>query len=176
MEVWGWSNNLTGWDDSQLNLLLSSWRPSTRKTYKVAWDRWLIWNKIHKLNPFRPSGSILAKFLADLHLKERLSYNTIMLHKSVVSTMCDTELSGHLSSHVLVKHVLKSISLKNPVAHKTAVWNVDVLISFLEKVTIDESNFFQTSRHTALLLLLCSGRRVHDLTLLTVDSEHYVKK
>lgn len=99
-----------------------------------------------------------------------------MLHKSVVSTLCDTELSSHLSSHVLVKHVLKSISLKNPVAHKTAVWNVDVLISFLEKVTIDESNFFETSRHTALLLLSCSGRRVHDLTLLTVDSEHYVKK
>lgn len=175
MEMWGWSTNLTSWDDSQLDLLLSSWRPSTRKTYKAAWNRWLSWAKVHKLNPFSPSGSSLAKFLADLHIKEKFSYNTILLHKSVVATLCNTELSGQLSSHVLVKHVLKSISLKKPVAHKRSVWNIDVLVSFMEKFDVDENNLFQVSRHTAVLLLLCSGRRVHDLTLLSVDEDHYEK-
>lgn len=171
--MWGWTENLTTWDVSQLNLLLSSWRPSTRKTYKVAWDRWLSWSKLQKLNPFSPSGSNLAKFLADLHIKEKLSYSTILLHKSVVSTLCNTELSGHLSSHVLVRHVLKSISLKKPVAHTKSVWNIDVLVSFLERYNIDENSLFQTSRHSAALLLLCSGRRVHDLTLLAIDEDHY---
>lgn len=173
MDMWGWTENLTTWDVSQLNLLLSSWRPSTRKTYKVAWDRWLSWSKLQKLNPFSPSGSNLAKFLADLHIKEKLSYSTILLHKSVVSTLCNTELSGHLSSHVLVRHVLKSISLKKPVAHTKSVWNIDVLVSFLERYNIDENSLFQTSRHSAALLLLCSGRRVHDLTLLAIDEDHY---
>lgn len=175
LEMWGWSENLTSWDDSQLELLLSSWRPSTRKTYKIAWDRWLGWTKIHKLNPFSPSGSNLAKFLADLYIKEKLSYNTILLHKSVVATLCNTELSGHLSSHVLVKHVLKSISLKKPAVHKKMVWNIDILVSFLQNYNIDKNNLFQTSRHCAVLLLLCSGRRVHDLTLLSTDEEHYEK-
>lgn len=172
--MWGWSKNLIGWDDSQLNLLKSSWRPSTRKTYKVAWDRWISWNTKHGLNPFQPSGSTLAKFLADLFLKQNLSYNTILVHKSVVSTLCNTELAGYLSSHVLVKHVLKSIALAKPIQHKTLIWNVDALLSFLEKYKVDETNTFSISRHTAVLLLLCSGRRVHDLTLLDVDEEHFV--
>lgn len=172
LEMWGWSSNLIGWDDSQKELLLSAWRPSTRKTYKVAWNRWLLWCKKHSTDPFVPTGSILAMFLTDLFLKEKLSYNTILLHKAVVSTVCNTEVSGQLSSHVLVKHVLKSIALKNPVSHKTAVWNVDTLITFLKNYRVDLNNSFQVSRHTAMLLLLCSGRRVHDLTLLATDREH----
>ncbi|KOB66159.1 putative reverse transcriptase-7 [Operophtera brumata] len=39
----------------------------------------------------------------------------------------------------------------------------------------DESNLFQVSRHLAILLLLSSGRRVHDLTLLRIDSGFIVQ-
>ncbi|XP_049867094.1 uncharacterized protein LOC126367557 [Pectinophora gossypiella] len=173
--MWGWSRNITDWNEAQLNLLQSSWRSSTRRTYKVAWNRWLSWCELHRLDPFKPTGSILAKFLADLFLKDHLSYNTILLHKSVVATLCDTEISGGLSSHVLVKHVLKSISLKKPVQHKTIIWDTDILTSFLSIYSFDENNIFSTSRHAAILLLLCSGRRVHDLTLLAVDKHHYME-
>lgn len=173
--MWGWSHKLNDWNDAQKNLLKSAWRSSTHKTYKVAWERWLSWCKLHKLNAFKPTGPILAKFLADLFLKYNLSYNTILVHKSVVSTLCDTEVSGTLSSHVLVKHILKSISLKKPVQHKTTIWDTDILTTFLTNYAVDENNTFSTSRHTAILLLLCSGRRVHDLTLLAVDNQHFIE-
>ncbi|CAH2215499.1 jg27372, partial [Pararge aegeria aegeria] len=174
MEMWGWDQNLLNWNFDQINLLQSSWRPSTRKTYKVAWSRWLKWAEKHGINPTNPDGSALARFLADLFLIDKLSYNTILLHKSVIATLCNANSSGILGSHTLVKHVLKSIALKQPVASRPSTWNIDDLLSYLTNRKIDSNNTFITSRHTAALLLLCSGRRIHDLTLFRVDSDHLI--
>lgn len=173
LEMWGWSPNLTDWNEDQVKLLRTSWRTSTLKTYRVAWKRWLKWAHKHKNDPLRPTGSILARFLADLHLVEGLSYNTILLHKSVVSTLCNPDIANSLSSHILVSHVLKSIAIKKPASREKVIWNVDKLSSFLTTYSVDQNSLFSTCRHTATLLLLCSGRRVHDLTLLAVDSKHF---
>lgn len=170
--MWGWSEATKTWNKDQLSLLKNSWRKSTLTTYQVAWKRWILWSKNKKIDPHNPTGSELAQFLSDLHLLDNLSYNTIVLHKSVVSTLCNADNSSNLSSHVLVKHVLKSIALSKPKPLKPPIWNVDELATFLSNYTIESNNVFQISRHTAMLLLLCSGRRIHDLTLLTIDSNH----
>lgn len=174
LEVWGWAEKIKSWDSSQIDLLKSSWRPSTRKTYQVAWNRWKSWAHQHNVNLTNPQGSDLAQFLADLYLKDHFSYNTILLHKSVVSTLCNAELSGKLSENVLVKHILKSISLKNPKATKPPVWDIKVLTSYLSHYPINYNSVFHIVRHAASLLILCSGRRIHDLTLLRVDDDHCV--
>ncbi|CAK1598123.1 unnamed protein product [Parnassius mnemosyne] len=145
------------------------------RIYEAAWKRWVSWSCNKKVDPKNPTGSQLAQFLSDLYLIHGLTYNTILLHKSVVATLCNIENSTHLSSHVLVKHVLKSISLKNPKQSKPPIWNVSELISFLTAYKVDSKNIFQTSRHTASLLLIYSGRRLHDLTLLRVDPNHCIK-
>lgn len=175
MEMWGWTRELQNWNDSQIELLKGSWRASTLKTYKPTWNRWVAWCNDYNLNPSNPSGSDLARYLADLYIKHKFSYNTIMLHKSVVSTLCTVNNSSSLSSHPLVKHVLKSISLKKPTVFKSAVWNVDKFVSFLSNRTINHSNIFDVSSHTAALLVICSGRRIHDLTLLMIDDDNYVR-
>lgn len=172
LEVWGWDDKISTWDPNQISLLKSAWRPSTWKTYKAPWKRWVSWSKINKINSMYPKGSDLAQFLADLYLKSKFAYNTILLHKSVISTFCNAELSGKLSEDVLVKHVLKSISLKNPKSPKLPVWDINILTNFMSSYSVDCTNAFQTVRHTAALLILCSGRRLHDLTLLSVDNEH----
>ncbi|XP_049877256.1 uncharacterized protein LOC126374610 [Pectinophora gossypiella] len=173
LEMWGWSNKLTKWSPDQISLLKSSWRSSTLRTYKVAWNRWLLWARKNNVSQSHPHGSDLAQFLADLHLKFKLSYNTILLHKSVVCTLANTDNSEHLRDNTLVKHVLKSIILKNPKPSKPPVWDVNVFASFLTGYGINE-NVFHTVRHTAALLVLCSGRRIHDLTLLNVDNNHCI--
>ena len=175
LEMWGWSEAIETWTAEQQSLLKSSWRKSTLKTYEVAWKRWVSWSRSKNIDTKNPSGTQLAQFLSDLYLIHNFAYNTILLHKSVISTLCNVESSSHLSSHVLVKHILKSIALKNPKASKPPVWDVSKLTSFLCNYTVDINNLFETSRHTAILLLLCSGRRIHDLTLLRIDPKHYVK-
>ncbi|XP_063386198.1 uncharacterized protein LOC134672227 [Cydia fagiglandana] len=174
LEVWGWSESLTGWNSEQISLLQSSWRASTRKTYNTAWKKWVVWSTQHKVNTTQPSGADVAKYLSDLYLIDKLSYKTILLYKSVVSTLCNTEAAERLSTHVPVKHVLKSIALRNPIDKKPPIWNVEVLIDYLRKSKINHDNIFEVCRRTALLLLLCSGRRIHDLTLLNIDRNHCV--
>lgn len=174
LEMCGWAEKIKSWNPSQVDLLKSSWRASTWKTYKVAWNRWKTWAHRHNVNPTNPEGSELAQFLADLFLKDNLSYNTILLHKSVISTLCNAELSGKLSENVLVKHILKSISLKKPKASKPPIWDINVFTTYLGNYSVSDKNVFQTVRHTAALLVLCSGRRIHDLTLLSVDKDHCI--
>lgn len=174
VEMWGWSEKLAGWNDRQLELIGKSWRPSTRRTYNSAWKRWLTWSKKHNVDPCSPNGSDVGRFLSDLHLIEKLSYNSILLHKSAVSTLCNPDTSGQISANILVKQVLKSIALQKTTRHKPPIWNIDCLAAHLGKYNVNVNNIFQTQRHTATLLLLCSGRRIHDLTLLNVDPNHCV--
>lgn len=175
VEMWGWTEAIDTWSTNQISLLRNSWRKSTLKTYEVAWKRWTLWCGKNNVNFKSPTGSQLARFLSDLYLVENLSYSTILLHKSVVSTLCDVETSSRLSSHVLVKHILKSIALKKPRMSKPPIWDISKLALFLTNYTIDSNSIFQCSRHTAILLLLCSGRRLHDLTLLRIDTQHCIR-
>lgn len=167
----GWSSLLESWDSDQIELLDSSWRKSTLNSYKPAWARWCRWAKDKRVNVSSPSPGDLARFLTDLFLKHKLSYSSICLHKSVVSTFCKPVSGSALSSHIIVKHTLKAISVRQPPRPKGSIWDVTVLTDFLatHKVSRDDS-FYEVSKRTAIILLLCSGRRVHDLTLLNIDS------
>ncbi|CAG4924994.1 unnamed protein product [Colias eurytheme] len=175
LEMWGWTEEVENWTTDQISLLKGSWRKSTIKTYEAAWKRWVSWSNSKQIDSKNPTGSQLAQFLSDLCLIHKLSYNTILLHKSVVSTLCNPDSSSHLSSHSLVKHILKSISLRATKPIRPPVWDVSTLLNYLKNYEIDFNSTFQIARHTAILLLLCSGRRIHDLTLLTIDADHYIR-
>lgn len=174
VEMWGWTASLTDWTPEQIGLLRSGWRDSSIKTYHHAWLKWLGWCKENNVTtPDNPSGSNLARFLIDLYQKSKLSYRTILVYKSAVSTLCNPDSAERLSSNILVKKVLKSIANQNPKeVCKPPIWDTDDLVTWLLNNIPDQNNFYQCSRRAAVLLLLCSGRRVHDLTLLAMDSNH----
>lgn len=52
------------------------------------------------------------------------------------------------------------------------IWDVNVLIAWISSHPPRRDNHFDVSRHVAILLLLASGRRVHDLTLLRTSANH----
>lgn len=81
-----------------------------------------------------------------------------------------------LSSHPLVRQVIKGAFALKPPVKKTLTWEMEDLIKFLKAYALDENNLFAVSRHVAVLLLLASGRRVHDLTLLSLDNGAFEDK
>ncbi|KOB67778.1 putative reverse transcriptase-7, partial [Operophtera brumata] len=97
-------------------------------------------------------------------------YKTILVHKSVLSSFCQPDLETKLSAHVLVRQALKGIA--NKCAHKNktkpSIWNPQVVIQWFLRSEPNLSSVFEVSRRCATLLLLASGRRVHDLTLLSI--------
>lgn len=174
MEMWGWEESLKGWSLEQKSILRSSWRQSSLKTYLPAWKRWKSWCHENKVNIFNPSGSDLARFLIDLYQSQGLGYSTILVYKSAIVTFCDPNHDSKLSSHILVKHALKAISNLHPKSAKVPIWDTEVLIQWLQNHSPNVNSLFECSKRASILLLLCSGRRVHDLTLLTTSPDHCI--
>lgn len=172
MDGTGWAHLVESWQETDKTLLESAWRKSTLKTYGSAWDKWLAWSK-GKCKVDDPEPGDLAKFLCFLHTETKLAPSTIAVHKSVVSTFANPVRSDALSGHPLVKQMMKAISLTKPPPRKPSTWDIGRLIEYLQQYNLDADSIFQVSRHVAALLLLCSGRRIHDLTLLDIGSKFF---
>lgn len=171
----GWSSLLSDWPPSLASLVESSWRKSTLKTYKYAWVKWISWCKDNIINCKSPSADTVAKYLAYLYRTEGLNYSTILVHKSVVTNFANPLGAESLSSHPLIRQILRGISNESNLRSKTIkppVWNPQVVVDWLLHNDPKTDNLFDISRRCAILLLLASGRRVHDLTLLSISQDH----
>lgn len=173
LESWGWANQVKGWSRDEQQLLSRSWRPSTLQTYTAPLKRWLSWCQSNNINSIKPEGQNVARFLADLYLKHKFAYNTILLHKSAISTYCAAGVDN-LSKDFFVQQVLKAISYSTPQSVKPPIWDVNIVLSWLKSSTGCDS-LFNISRRAALILLLASGRRLHDLTLLELSQDGFAE-
>ncbi|CAD6224467.1 GSCOCG00011775001-RA-CDS, partial [Cotesia congregata] len=171
VEDWVWGSVTQNWDPREKDLVKSSWRASTLETYRAPIRRWITWCQENKGNPGSPRGSDLARFLSNLHIKINLAYSTILVHKSAVATFCSGKEAINLSSDFLIRQTLKAISLAKPKETKSKIWDTKTLVEWLA-ADLPRLTFFEVSRRTAVILLLASGRRVHDLTLLKISKDH----
>ncbi|XP_020712406.2 uncharacterized protein LOC105693641 isoform X1 [Athalia rosae] len=174
LENTGWGKLVEGLVQEDVDLLYSAWRDSTWKTYSSAWKQWYQWCETRKISPGNPTAQQLASYLGFLFHTKKQAFRTILTKKSVINTIANPIREEELGSHPLVKSMLKAISVQEAasVTRKTGIWNVEILIQWLKDHPPDENSIYQISRHTATLLLLASGRRVHDLTLLAINSEN----
>jgi site-specific recombinase XerD len=168
MDNFGWAELVSGWSVEDRSLLTSGWRPSTLKTYRPAWDKWKTWCRDNTISYNTPEPIEVARYLGHLYNKEGLSYNTILVHKSAIATFCKPMISKDISSNIVVRHMLKAISTRKTRPTKPPIWDPRIIVDYLKKTTPLVYNLYEVSRRTAILLLLASGRRVHDLTLLSV--------
>ncbi|XP_011313827.1 uncharacterized protein [Fopius arisanus] len=173
VEDWGWTSLTNDWSSPERQLLSTSWRQSTIGTYRAPIQRWLRWCENKGIAPTSPKAPQLARVLAGLFLREKLAYNTILLHRSAVTTFCAGRSSEDLTSHFLVRQVLKAINISRPPEIRSPIWDAEIVMNWLSRGTPDLT-LFELSRRTATLLLLASGRRVHDLTLLSIAKESVI--
>lgn len=170
----GWETLLKEWTDQEKTLLEGAWRKSTLKTYRPIWAKWSVWCSQNNVDKLVPSPIQVARYLASLHIEHGLAYRTILLYKSVISSMCEPTCQDKISQNSIVKHLLKAISLAKPLPQKAPIWDARILINYLKQKSPNQHNLYEVSGRTAILLLLTSGRRVHDLTLLRCDPKHLI--
>lgn len=74
----------------------------------------------------------------------------------------------------MVKHILKAVANNNPKSHADSLWDTNDLMTWLiENNSKNENRLWEILRHCANILLLYSGRRIHDPLLLSVG-ENFV--
>lgn len=171
----GWDDLLQEWSPSQRSLIESSWRPSTLRTYKQSWSKWIMWCRSTSTDVKKPGPDGIARYLIYLHRTMGLSYKTILVHKSVVTNFCKPQDAVILSSHTLVRQALKGIAnetCSKTKTNKPPIWNPQLVVDWLLRNSPKPDNLFDVSRRCATLLLLASGRRVHDLTLLSMAPDY----
>nr|XP_026501314.1 uncharacterized protein LOC113404600 [Vanessa tameamea] len=147
---------------------------STIRTYAPIWNKWVRFCQKNSINSRVPEPSNVARYLGYLYLSHGICHRTFLVYKSVKASVCETISAIKIASSPIVKHILKAISLAKPPPPKLPIWDARILIRFLKNYIIDLNSVYQISMHTVAILLLPSGRRVHDLTLLHVDSEHFI--
>lgn len=174
LENTGWSDLIADLDPGDIDLVQSAWRDSTWRTYESAWKQWVSWCNQNGRSPSSPRPQDVATYIGYLSRVRKLASSTILVHKSVILTLADPTQEKRLAGHPLVLAIIKAISLRRCASapSKSQIWNVQDLLRWLKSHTPSENSIFQVSRHVALLLLLASGRRIHDLTLLSIDDEH----
>lgn len=170
LENTGWSRLVENWNREDISLLQNSWRTSPLKTYSAPWKEWLSWTSKMNISPNNPSPEQIAKYLAFLYREKHLAPSTIKLHKSVVITFSNPLESETTVKNPLIKHLIKAIEISKPQPKKKLIWNISTLVDWMKNENINKNSIFQVSRRVALILLLASGRRIHDLTLLHIDS------
>ncbi|KAJ8915458.1 hypothetical protein NQ315_003221 [Exocentrus adspersus] len=176
LEGTGWGKCVETWPQADRNLLESAWRKSSLKTYAAPWTQWVTWSRSQGISFDNPDPMILARYLGYIHRIKKLALSTIKLHKSVITTFANPVEGESLSRHPVVKHMLKAIDLGRPVSDKSFVWSVDTLMDWMKRSPPDEQSLFHVSRRVALILLLASGRRIHDLTLLRINPENMTQE
>jgi hypothetical protein len=176
LEGTGWGRLTAELQSDDIALLRSAWRDSTWKTYSSSWKQWISWCKRYGARPDVPRPQEVAAYLSFLFRIKKLAYATILVHKSVIVTLSDPERGKSLSSHPLIATMLKAINLQRQasVVVKPQIWNILDLLHWLRSHPPDKHSIFQVSRYVALLLLVASGRRIHDLTLLSIHTDHYI--
>ncbi|KOB69618.1 putative reverse transcriptase-7 [Operophtera brumata] len=65
-----------------------------------------------------------------------------------------------------------SLEVEKPKLRKN-IWSLDMILDWVQRLNVTEDNLYQVTRHTALLILLHSGRRIHDLTLQKISPEQF---
>ncbi|CAH2089773.1 unnamed protein product [Euphydryas editha] len=174
LENWGWGSQIKEWSTQERELLKNSWRQSTLATYLPAIKRWLKWCNNSQVNPKSPNPTDIAKFLIFLFLNENLSYSTILVHKSAILTFCGPYVEQQAFTSFIIKHTLKAIGVGKPkLVRPLITWDPRIVLEWLSANSPKET-LFEISRRTATVLLLVSGRRVHDLTLLRISKGNYL--
>ncbi|CAK1582561.1 unnamed protein product [Parnassius mnemosyne] len=137
--------------------------------YKPAFKRWMAWCRTKEFNTKSRRSEEVAQFLADIFLKEGLAYSTILVQKSAVATYYG--MKDDIFSNFLVKQIHKAIHNSKP-NFKSSVWDVKQVVDWLKQNPKGDS-VFEIVRRTATILLLTSGRRLHDLTLLRIKIPYF---
>lgn len=175
LEGTGWGNRLEGLTEPEINLLGGAWRDSSWKTYSSVWKQWLAWCKSKGIASDKPEAHHLVSYLSFLYFERKLAFSSILTQKSTICSLSSAGSENSLGSDPLVKSVLKAIGIqraKQSKPCKKTIWKIETLTDWMTNHPPRENSIFQVSRFVALQLLLASGRRIHDLTLLSIDPDH----
>ena len=157
------------------DVLMSSWRPATRKQYDAHIRRWCAFALQKKIDPLHPSVSDVLQFLHTFRVNQ-LSYSTINTARSALSSyLMGYQFPGchyTVANHPFIVRYLKGVfNCCKPAPRYQETWDVKPVLEYLELLhPLDKLSLKELTHKLAILLALTSGQRCQTLSFLRVDA------
>ncbi|KAI8518063.1 hypothetical protein Bbelb_040800 [Branchiostoma belcheri] len=149
------------------DLMLSSWRKGTKKQYKGAWHRWVLWCNSRNKNPFSSSINDVLDYLHSLYARG-LEYRSIGVARSAISAVHAPIDGVNVGAHPYVVKLMKGVFQSRPPRPRYVVtWDVSKVTSYLRTLSPAKMlSLKQLSFKTAMLCALTSADRGSTLAVL----------
>ena len=120
------------------DLVLSSWRDKSIKSYDSLFGKWACWCDGRDKNPISGPTSDVANFLADLY-EDGYQYRSINAYRSAISLVYDKVDSYAVGQHPTVSRLMKGIFNKRPPQPKYSLaWDVQKVTAYIS--TMGDNN------------------------------------
>ena len=155
-------------------LMLSSWREKSAKSYDSQFQRWLGWCRARGADPIScPIGEVI-NFLADL-FTQGYQYSSINAFRSAISSVHDKVDGCDVGQHPLVNRLLKGVFHQRPPQPRyTRTWDVGLVTNYFKSKGENKSLLLPDVAHKlAMLMALTRPSRSADLANLNLNRRSY---
>ena len=146
--------------EQAIEIVMSSWRDSTKKQYKTYLARWHQFSTKRSCDPLQPNVTDVIEFLTEL-FQSGIGYSCLNTARSALSSVIIFSDNTPDGSHPLVARFMKGVFERRPSLPKyTSTWDVNVVLTFLRTFKdVQSLSLKELSWKLAALLMLLSGQR-----------------
>jgi hypothetical protein len=148
------------------HILSQGRKDATKSLYYTAWERWCHWCDSKSIDRISPTVANFVNYLAELC--STLRHTTVATHKSAILTLMSPSAAHAIRKSDIFQAFMQGLYKAQPRAESVPIWDIDTVLKYLADRVFPMSNPYELGRHIALLMLLFGGRRVHDLSLLSI--------
>jgi hypothetical protein len=155
-----------GLSNDVIEIIMQTWRESTRKQYWSYIQNWLCFCAERQINSMSPTVNSVLEFLARL-FHSGIGYSGLNTARSALSTFISIDGVVSLGKHVLVKRFMRGIFIMKPsLSRYNFTWNVSDLLKYLAKLENDKLILKQlTFKLSALLALIVNCSKTTIITI-----------
>ena len=151
-------------------------RESTVKVYDAKWQIFRDWADQRKIDPIQATPQIVADFLTFLFPVKKCQVSTIKEYRSTISNTLKYKTGYDFGSHPVLSELIKSFAKQRPVDRPLAPkWDLAFVLSHMCKSPfepLDKASLFYLSVKTVFLVTLATARRVSEVHVFAIDSDH----
>ncbi|XP_072030140.1 uncharacterized protein [Amphiura filiformis] len=165
----------TGVPEETTNIILSSWRSSTKSQYHVYIRKWLRFCNSKQIDPMQTDAVQVLIFLPQL-FKEGLTYNSLNVARSALSSLVILQAGRFtVGTHPLVTRFMKGVYTKRPpVPRYEFIWDVQIVLNYLRKLApANVLSLKDLTLKLVMLIALVSAQRSQTIHKLCLDSLYY---
>ena len=144
------------------DILMASWRNSTRERYKTPLNKWALFCNKRNSDPFRTTVEDILTFLTEI-FETGVGLGTLQITRSALNTIIELPGYPDISQHPLIQRFFKgAFNIRPPPTPQQHTWDVNTLLTHIQRMPSNEElNLKDLTLKLVALLMLLASSRVH---------------